>query len=102
MHRALRIDPTIAVAHENLGKALFRQGRVGEAIESLRRAAALSPDLAGPHFGLGVALDSAGRLSEAVQAYRTALRLQPDHPDVQRALARALARQQQSKNTKGF
>ena len=102
VQRALRIDPTIAVAHENLGKALFRQGRVGEAIESLRRAAALSPDLAGPHFGLGVALDSAGRLSEAVQAYRTALRLQPEHPDVQRALAHALARQQRSKSTKGF
>ena len=102
VQRALRIDPTIAVAHENLGKALFRQGRVGEAIESLRRAAALSPKLAGPHFGLAVALDTAGRLSEAVESYRTVLRLQPDHPDVQRALARALARQQQSKNTKGF
>lgn len=102
VQRALRIDPTIAVAHENLGKALFRQGRVGEAIESLRRAAALSPKLAGPHFGLAVALDTAGRLSEAVESYRTVLRLQPDHPDVQRALAHALARQQRSKSTKGF
>lgn len=99
---ALRIDPTIAVAHENLGKALFRQRRVGEAIESFRRAAALAPNLAGPHFGLAVALDAAGRLSEAVETYRTALRLQPEHPDVQRALAHALARQQRSKNTKGF
>ncbi len=99
---ALRIDPTLAIAHENIGKVFFRQGRVDQAIQSLYRAAALSPDMPGPHFGLGLALEAAGRLGEAVAQYREALRLQPDHPAVRRALSAALIRQQRSTDDEGF
>jgi len=39
--KALEMDPNYALAHNNLGVALYRMGRVPEAIESLKMAARL-------------------------------------------------------------
>ena len=37
--RALQLNPTYPEAHQNLGKALFRQGRLEEAEAELQKAA---------------------------------------------------------------
>jgi len=91
---ALRMDPKLAGVHENLGKALYRQGEIEEAVQSFRRAVSLRPDLPGPHFGLGLVLAKRDRFDEAIREYREVLRLQPGYPEARRALEDALAKQQ--------
>ena len=34
----IKIDPTLAAAHNNLGRLLYQQGRLDEAIKPLRKA----------------------------------------------------------------
>jgi Ca-activated chloride channel family protein len=66
----------------NLGNAMYRQGKFGDAIAHLRRAAESDdPTLRQQSFyNLGNALHDSGDLQRAVQAYRAALRLDPrDH-----------------------
>ncbi len=49
---AIACDPTNADAHNNLGLALMRQGRLVEAEAALRQALALRPDFALPHSNI--------------------------------------------------
>jgi Flp pilus assembly protein TadD len=48
------------VVHNNLGNALMKLRKLGEAIDSYRRAIEIDPKNPRPHHDLGVAL-SAGR-----------------------------------------
>ena len=50
--RAIAAAPTNADAHNNLGLALMRQGRLAEAEAALRHALALRPDFVLPHLSL--------------------------------------------------
>ena len=56
---AVRLEPGLAVAHYNLGRAL-KQGAAEEAVAEYRRALALEPGLAGAHNSLGSALGHPG------------------------------------------
>jgi tetratricopeptide (TPR) repeat protein len=66
------------VAHDNLGNALSRQGKVDEAIAAYREAIRLRPDFAQAHTYLGDTLLTQGKTAEAIAAYREAIRLKPD------------------------
>src|SRR5260370_19729732 len=81
LNRALRLKPDFAAAHNNLGFALQRQGKLGEAEASLRQALRLKPDYAEAHNSLGVALWQQGRLKEAAASYQQALRVKPDYAE---------------------
>jgi len=81
----------IAEAHTNLGVALLRQGRRGEAIGQYERALQLEPRYAAAHNYLGMALVQAGKVQEAIQHYERALRLEPDFVTAHNNLASALA-----------
>jgi hypothetical protein len=74
---ALRINPAFAVAHDNLGKALFHQGRMEEGIAQFRAALQIDPTLADAHYNLGIALLRQGRMEEAIEQDQKALELQP-------------------------
>jgi tetratricopeptide (TPR) repeat protein len=65
------------MAHCNLGLALEKQGRLGEAVAAFRQAVGLKPDFAWAHCDLGVVLWKQGRRGEALAALRNAVRLQP-------------------------
>ena len=67
------------MAHNNIGVALFDQGRLEEAMASYREALRLKPDYALAHNNLGIALKTQGRLEEATASYREALRLNPKY-----------------------
>jgi Tfp pilus assembly protein PilF len=58
---AVRLDPAYAPARENLGVALMRAGKPGEALEQLVQAVSLDPALAGAHHALGTLLLAAGQ-----------------------------------------
>ena len=76
-------------AHNNFGVALKEQGRLEEALASLRDALRLKPDYADANSNYGVALLEQGRLQEAVSSYREAIRLKPDYADAHHNLALA-------------
>ncbi|HVW22628.1 MAG TPA: tetratricopeptide repeat protein [Opitutaceae bacterium] len=89
---ALAHNPQAWMAHNNLGRILYLDGRKEEAAEHFRRAVAGNPDDAQSHFNLGLTLDDAGRADEAIAEFRTALALKPAFPAAQNSLGNALLR----------
>ena len=73
--------------------ALFRCGRLEEAIAAGRRAMALEPDSAMACNNLGCALTAARQLTEAVDVLRRAIALRPDFAEAWYNLANALREQ---------
>src|SRR6185369_14082981 len=67
--RHLEQDPAQAKAHMILGLALWKGGRVEEAVRALEMAVTLAPDDAQAHLALGNALRDARRHDDAVAAY---------------------------------
>ncbi|HAH05897.1 MAG TPA: hypothetical protein DCM05_05095 [Elusimicrobia bacterium] len=67
--QAIRIDPSVAEAHCNLGVALAKLERNDEAIAELESAVRLDPQHAASWYNLGMRLEAKGRLAEAVSAY---------------------------------
>ncbi|HEY2435054.1 MAG TPA: tetratricopeptide repeat protein [Vicinamibacterales bacterium] len=74
---ALRINPTDAQLHNNLGTTLMELGRLDEAVAEQRQAIRFAPGYAEAYGNLGVALHKLGRQDEAAAAYRTALEIKP-------------------------
>ncbi len=63
-----------------LGIIAHQSGKLGEAIEHIRRAIAIKPDVALYHANLGEMCRLAGRIDEAIAAGRRALEINPDYP----------------------
>jgi tetratricopeptide (TPR) repeat protein len=78
------------VMESDLGKALFQEGRVEEALGWLRQAVAASPGLADAHYNLGNALLAQGRVAEALAEFETHVHLQPKDPIAQYNLGSVL------------
>ena len=67
---ALRLEPNLAEAHNNLGNVLSEQAKVDEAIEHLEQAVRLQPDFARAYVNLGTALRQRPQMDAAVAAYQ--------------------------------
>jgi tetratricopeptide (TPR) repeat protein len=96
---AARINPDAAEAHEGLGVALQRQGRLREAIAEHERALVLHPrfsaareNLVACQESLGLASSEAGQFQDAVTLFDQALRNAPAHAGTHRELGYALLR----------
>jgi len=76
---ALRLDPNLAIAHKNLGNALYAQGKLEEAIACYHQALRLNPNYADAHNNLGIALKAQGKLEEAIAELEQAIRLDPSN-----------------------
>jgi len=74
---ALAVTENNYLAHNNLGIALDREGRTGEAISQFQETIRLTPDDAEAQNNLGVALNKMGRIDEAISHYQEAIRLKP-------------------------
>ncbi|MDQ2840570.1 MAG: tetratricopeptide repeat protein [Acidobacteriota bacterium] len=74
---AIRLDPTLAEAHLDLGLVLGREGKSAEAIESLKQALILNPHLEAGHMFLGVFLYQMGRNEEAISQLQQELAQSP-------------------------
>src|SRR6202035_83450 len=64
-----------------LGLIAHQSGKLGEAIEHLRRAVHLAPDVPLYHANLGEMCRLAGRIDDAVKHGRHAVKLKPDYPE---------------------
>ena len=89
--QALQADTNNALAHNNLGVALRKQGRVEAAIAHYDAALRLKPDYPAAHHNLGLALMRVGQMDEAVDHFRLALKLKPNFKIVNKSLQTALA-----------
>ncbi len=72
--RWVRDAPMHAKGHHNLGNALLRAGRTGEAIPEYQRALVLDPSLKLSYAGLGDANFALGRWRESADQYARAAR----------------------------
>ena len=84
----LERDPGHYTALTNLGNALGRQDRPGEALPYLQRAVAMEPDNPHAYFGLALVHLSQGRVGEAREQLEAVLRLDPAAENASRLLAR--------------
>ncbi len=75
--KAIELDPKLAAAHCNQGRALHFKGQFDEAIACYKKAIELDPELAIAHARLGAALMVNGQLDEAVACLRKAIELDP-------------------------
>jgi tetratricopeptide (TPR) repeat protein len=73
----VRLEPTTAVLHDNLGNALVALDRPADALAVYREAARLDPDLAVAQAHLGRTLQREGALDEAVAGLEKAVALEP-------------------------
>jgi tetratricopeptide (TPR) repeat protein len=81
LRQAVRLAPTDAKPHTNLGVALRAKGQVDEAVAAHRQATRLDPNNAKAHGALGQALLEQGNFAEAQAATRRCLDLLPaNHP----------------------
>ena len=78
---ALKINPAVAAAHNNLGNAFKDLGRAEEALASYERAVALKPDYAEAFYNRGTVLRDLGRPEDAVASYDRAVALRPDYAE---------------------
>jgi Flp pilus assembly protein TadD len=83
LRRAIELDPQRATFRSNLGSALERQGKNGEAIAEYRQAIKLDPNLQSAWINLAIILarDPKTR-GEARQALKTAEKIDPTNPNV--------------------
>jgi tetratricopeptide (TPR) repeat protein len=72
---ALRLDPQMFEAANDIGKLLFEQGRPAEALDYCLAAVRLKPDRATLHNNLGLTLETLGRFDEAREQFAEAARL---------------------------
>ena len=81
------------VSHNNLGVALYDQGRTEEAIEHYLQALRMEPKYLKTYNNLGIALNKIGHTEEAIEYYLQALRIKPDYLDAHYNLGDALIKQ---------
>jgi Flp pilus assembly protein TadD len=90
---AVAVNAENYVAHEKLGGALYREGRLEEAIRHFEEAIRICPGHAAAHVNLGHVLFSLQRVAEAEASFREALRYVPGDPDALSNLGTVLSMQ---------
>jgi tetratricopeptide (TPR) repeat protein len=71
----LKIDPSFAAGHNNLGMTLKALGQMEKAIASYQKAIELNPDYADAYQNLGVVLLKIGKVPESLSAFGKAIAL---------------------------
>jgi tetratricopeptide (TPR) repeat protein len=75
--QVLSIDPSIAEAHEKLGKAALASGNIFLATQELKQAAQLEPEKAAVHASLGICYQCRNKNKEAIDEFNKALAIDP-------------------------
>ena len=79
-------------AYANVGYALFKMGRVPEAIAEYDRALRIDPDSVDAHNNLAIALVESGKVGDGVQHFQKAVQIKPRWASTHYNLGTALAR----------
>jgi tetratricopeptide (TPR) repeat protein len=90
---ALNVTSNNQLAHNNLGLALSKAGRIEEAIEHFSKALLITPQYVHAHINMGNALKDQGNLKKAEEHYRQALSFVPDDATAKNNLGIVIAMQ---------
>ena len=89
---AVQVTRNNFVAYNDLGVALWKAGRVPEAIVAYQESVRSQPFFADAHYNLGTALmDTPGREGDAIHEMQTALKLDPQNAKARNNLGKLLA-----------
>ena len=80
--KALQLNPHHTDAYNNMGMALYDQGRFDEAVESYQKAVEIEPNFADAYYNLGNALKQIGDLKKAIESYRASLAINSEDAEV--------------------
>ncbi len=97
----LHKNPQSWLAHNNLGRLLYSQGKTDEAISHYNEALRLAPEEGLIHSNFGIALAKKGMIQEAIREQQTALRLLPLYPNAHNNLGMVLFLQGLTKDAIG-
>ena len=75
---AIRLKPTWAEAHNELGLRFLSLGKYDEAAAAFKEALRYKPEFADAHKNLGVVYGYQSRFDEAIEQLKEAIRIQPD------------------------
>jgi predicted TPR repeat methyltransferase len=78
---AARLDPRLPEPHYNMGRALFTQGKVDEAIKAFQDAIGIDPNYAPAHNNLGVVYWSQNKRKEASECFCRAVSIHPNYAE---------------------
>lgn len=92
LNTALRINPSMAAAHIDLGAILEDQNNKEEALDEFRNAAKIDQTFDVAHYDIGVVLDEIGiqNRDEAIAEFRLAIKYNSDYADAYIRLANDL------------
>jgi len=90
---ALRLNSQNYLAHNNLGAALLKQGKIEEGVLHYTRALEINPNYWLAHSNLGGYLVGQGDVEQAMRHCSEAVRLKPDSPEAHNNLGLALVLQ---------
>jgi tetratricopeptide (TPR) repeat protein len=79
-HKAIQLDPLVALLHNNLGFIYYKQGRYYKALNSFQRATELDPQYGPSHNGLGNIYAVLGHYQKGLTCHRKAVGLNPENP----------------------
>ena len=79
LRESLRLNPSDAEAHNNMGGAYQRMGRYEDALKEHAEALRLNPLLVEARYNMGVCYQALNRLGEARAQYAEAIHAQPDY-----------------------
>jgi tetratricopeptide (TPR) repeat protein len=77
--KAIKINPSLKEAYNNLGKLMTEIGRPDEALAYLDKALELDPNYASALVNRGIALATLGRYEEALELFEKSVCLEPDN-----------------------
>jgi tetratricopeptide (TPR) repeat protein len=80
-NNVLSKEPESATAHENFGIALYKLGKINDAISHYRKSLAINPNLVSAHSNLGVAYRANNMLDQSIDEFKKALALNPNYID---------------------
>lgn len=89
--RAIEVTEKNAEAYNNLGSALYSQGRYAEAVPYFHAALRARPDHAQAHFNLGLEMKRRGDQTAAIAYFRDSIRDDPGYVSARYNLGLALA-----------
>ena len=78
--QAIRLNPSLCPAYNNLGQTQLEQGELVGAQQNLKRAAERCPNYAEPHYHLGRALVSKRQPEQAMASFQKCRKLAGDSP----------------------
>jgi len=77
--RALQVTSRNALAHNNLGRALYDEGKPREALKHYRAALRINPAYVDAHYNLGIYYAERREYDRAIAEYEKALKYNPRH-----------------------